>query len=84
VLNCEVLTVEPNRTLAYRWDYSHEDPAYDLKSVVTFTLTPTATGTHLRMEQEGFRPTQRQAFGGALAGWNQFFDKLDGLLSREA
>ena len=42
VLDCEVLAVEPNRTLSYTWNFAHDDAAYDLKSVVTFTLTPTA------------------------------------------
>ena len=83
VLDCEVLAIEDGKALSYTWDFVHEDPAYNLKSVVTFTLTPTATGTHLRMEQEGFRPDQKQAFGGAHAGWKQFLDKLDGLLAKE-
>ncbi len=60
VLDCEVLAVEPNKTLSYTWNLAHPDPAFDLRSVVTFTLTPTATGTHLRMEQTGFRPGQKQ------------------------
>lgn len=77
VLDCEVLTIEPHKSLSYTWDYSHEDPAYNLKSVVTFTLTRTASGTHLRVEQEGFRPEQKQAFSGAHAGWKQFLDKLE-------
>jgi len=51
--------------------------------VVTFTLTPTASGTRLRMEQSGFRPDQKQAFGGAHAGWKTFLDKLETLLSKE-
>ncbi|MEQ8750029.1 MAG: SRPBCC domain-containing protein, partial [Amphiplicatus sp.] len=59
-----------------------DDPAYALKSVVTFTLTPTGAGTHLRMEQAGFRPDQKQAYGGAHAGWKQFFEKLDTILVR--
>lgn len=84
VLDCEVLEIEPHRTLSYTWDFVHEDAAYNLKSVVTFTLEPTATGTRLRMEQTGFRPDQRQAFGGAHAGWKQFLDKLDVLLAKEA
>lgn len=83
VLDCEVLAIEPQRTLSYTWDFAHEDPAYAMKSVVTFTLTPTATGTHLRMEQSGFRPDQRQAFGGAQAGWRANFDKLEQLVARE-
>jgi uncharacterized protein YndB with AHSA1/START domain len=82
VLDCEVLMLEPNRTLSYTWDFAHEDPAYALKSVVTFTLTPTQAGTHLRMEQAGFRPEQKQAFGGARAGWQQFFGKLEEVVAR--
>jgi uncharacterized protein YndB with AHSA1/START domain len=83
VLDCEVLEVEPERMLSYTWNFVHEDAAYNLQSVVTFTLTPTRTGTHLRMEQAGFRTDQKQAFGGANAGWRQFLDKLDGVLARE-
>lgn len=82
VLDCEVLEVEPQRTLAYTWNFANDDPAYALQSVVTFTLTPTPAGTHLRVEQEGFRPDQKQAFGGAHAGWRQFIEKLDAVLAR--
>ncbi|MBR0831185.1 SRPBCC domain-containing protein [Bradyrhizobium manausense] len=82
VLDCEVLTIEPQKTLSYTWNFAHEDAAFDLRSVVTFTLTPTGRGTHLRMEQVGFRPDQKQAFGGAHAGWKQFFDKLDQVLAQ--
>ena len=82
VLDCEVLVVEPNETLSYTWNFAHEDPAFNLKSVVTFTLIPTAAGTRLRMEQTGFRPDQKQAFGGARVGWQQFLGKLDQLLAR--
>jgi uncharacterized protein YndB with AHSA1/START domain len=81
VLDCEVLTVEPNRTLAYTWNFDNPDPAYGLKSVVTFTLTPTGSGTHLRVEQNGFRPDQKQAYGGAHSGWKQFLGKLDQVLA---
>lgn len=83
VLDCQVLTLEPNRTLAYSWDFDSEDPAFALKSVVTFTLTPTDGGVHLRMEQAGFRPEQKQASGGAKFGWAKFLDNLGQLLTRE-
>lgn len=83
VLECEVLEIEPNRTLAYTWNFAHDDPAYSLESVVTFTLTPTPTGTMLRMEQAGFNPNQKQALGGAVQGWNAFFGKLEQVLARE-
>ena len=82
VLDCEVLTVEPNKTLAYTWNFANDDAAYALQSVVTFTLTPTSAGTHLRMEQAGFRPDQKKAFGGAHAGWKSFFANLDQVLDR--
>ena len=82
VLDCEVLAIEPNRSLSYTWDFTHDDAAYDLRSVVTFTLTPTNTGTHLRVEQAGFRPDQKQAFGGAKHGWQQFLEKLEQVAAR--
>ena len=72
----EVLKVEPNKTLSYSWQ------AYGLDSVVTFTLTPTPNGTHLRMEQSGFRPDQSAAFYGARAGWTQFLEALEETLKR--
>jgi len=76
VLDCEVLAIEPNKTLSYTWDTK------DLKSVVTWTLTPTSTGTHLRMEQTGFRPDQQQAYQGAKFGWQKFFGNLEQVLTR--
>ena len=82
VLDCEVLAIEPNKTLSYTWIFAHDDAAYNLTSVVTFTLTPTSTGTHLRMEQSGFRPDQPQAFNGAKFGWQKFLENLGQLLAR--
>jgi uncharacterized protein YndB with AHSA1/START domain len=82
VVDCQVTAVEPNKTLSYTWNSAHEDRAYTLKSVVTWTLTPTRTGTHLRMEQSGFRPDQEQAYRGAKAAWRQFFAALEEVLVR--
>lgn len=82
VLDCEVLRIEPNRSLSYTWNFAHDDPAFNLTSVVTFTLSPTRGGTHLRMEQAGFRPDQKQAFGGARHGWEQFLTNLEQVLAR--
>ena len=75
-VDCQVLTVEPNKTLSYTWG------AMGLGSVVTWTLTPTSKGTRLRMEQSGFRPDQQQAYRGATGGWRQFFEKLEQVLAR--
>ena len=76
VVDCEVLVVEPNKTLSYTW------AAFDLVGVVTWTLTSTGTGTRLRMEQSGFRPDQKRAYGGAKGGWRQIVAKLEQLLAR--
>jgi uncharacterized protein YndB with AHSA1/START domain len=75
-VECQVQTVEPNRTLTYTWDTK------DLKSVVSWTLTPTSTGARLRMEQSGFRPDQQPYFRGAKVGWPRFFDDLELVLAR--
>lgn len=75
-VDCEVLVVEPNKKLAYTW------AALGLESIVTWTLTPTGTGTHLRMEQTGFRPDQQQAYRGAQYGWQKFLGKLEEVLAR--
>jgi uncharacterized protein YndB with AHSA1/START domain len=76
-VECEVLTVVPHETLSYTWNYVHEDPAYALESVVTFTLVPAGAGTLLRMEQVGFRPDQKQAYHGAKAGWREHLANLE-------
>ncbi len=75
-VDCRVLEVEPNKTLSYAWT------AYGLESVVTWTLTPTGTGTHLRMEQSGFRADQQQAYQGATGGWQRFLANLEQFLAR--
>ncbi len=76
VIDCEVLEVEPNKTLSYTWE------AFGTATVVTFTLTPTATGTVLRVEQSGFRPDQEQAYRGAKAAWKQFLKALEQVSAR--
>ncbi len=75
---CRVQRVEPSRTLSYTWDTK------DLESTVTWTLTPTSTGTRLRMEQTGFRADQMPYFRGASAGWPQFLARLEQVLARMA
>ena len=76
-VDCQILAVEPNKTLSYTWS------AYGLESVVTWTLTPTSIGTHLRMEQSGFRPDQQQAYQGAKGGWQRFIGNLEQVVARQ-
>lgn len=77
-VDCQVREVETNKTLSYTW------AAFGVETVVTWTLTPTSKGTHLRMEQSGFRPEQQQAYQGAQGGWQQFFARLEQVLARMA
>jgi uncharacterized protein YndB with AHSA1/START domain len=75
-VDCQVMAVEPNKTLAYTWE------AFGLRTVVTWTLTPTDAGAHLRMEQVGFTRDLPQAYGGAKAGWPRFFAALEQVLAK--
>ena len=77
-VNCRFLEIEPQRKLSYTW------VVVDLDTVVTFTLTPTASGTRLSLVQSGFKPDQKQAFGGARYGWKMMGEKLVDLLARIA
>ena len=63
VVSCRFLEIEAQRKLSWRWVVG------DIDTVVTFTLTPTATGTHLSLLHSGFKPHQKQNFGGARYGW---------------
>jgi uncharacterized protein YndB with AHSA1/START domain len=75
-VECQVLAVEANRTLSYTWT------ALGVETIVTWTLTPTDTGTHLRMNQSGFRSDQKQAYNGAKFGWQNFFGALEEIVAR--
>jgi uncharacterized protein YndB with AHSA1/START domain len=76
VVNCRMLEIEPQRKLSYAWAVPFLD------TVVTFTLTPTATGTRLSLVQSGFRPDQKRESGGARYGWKMMGEKLVDLLAR--
>jgi uncharacterized protein YndB with AHSA1/START domain len=76
-VDCEVREIETERTLSYTWN------AMGLESVVTWTLAPSDRGTHLRMEQYGFRADQEQAFQGAKFGWERFFNALEQTVAKE-
>jgi uncharacterized protein YndB with AHSA1/START domain len=71
VINSEVLVIEPNSKLSYSWG------TMGTMSMVTWTLTPTKGGTHLRMEQTGFRSEQDAAYKGATYGWTKFIGNME-------
>jgi uncharacterized protein YndB with AHSA1/START domain len=75
VVNCRCREIEPERTLSWAWVVG------DIDTVVTFRLTPTASsGTRLSIVQSGFKPHQKQNFGGARYGWKMMGGKLVALL----
>jgi uncharacterized protein YndB with AHSA1/START domain len=76
VVNCRFREIEMHRKLSYTWDVPF------LETVVTFTLTPTASGTRLSLVQSGFKPDQKRELGGARYGWNMMGERLAELLAR--
>ena len=51
-MHCRFLAIEPQQQLSYTWSVPF------LETVVTFTLTPTDTGTRLHLVQSGFKAEQ--------------------------
>jgi uncharacterized protein YndB with AHSA1/START domain len=78
IVNGRLLEIEAERKLSYTWVVG------DMDTVVTFTLTPTASGTRLSLVQSGFKPEQKRNWGGARYGWNLMGGKLVDLLGRIA
>jgi uncharacterized protein YndB with AHSA1/START domain len=70
VIDCKVVAIDEGKTLAYSW------ATMGTETMVTFTLTPTGAGTHVRVEQAGFNPENKAAIGGANYGWQSFLGKL--------
>lgn len=78
-VNCKLLESRELERLSYAWAVGG---GLGLNTVVTFTLTPTKAGTRLVLVQSGFKPEQKQNFGGARYGWNLMGGKLIELLGR--
>jgi uncharacterized protein YndB with AHSA1/START domain len=77
VTDCEVIEIDAPWKLVYSWSASGDEAANGLKTVVTWTLTKVEGGTHVRMEQSGFRPQDemgRKMMGG---GWPGILGRLD-------
>ncbi|MGH7061154.1 MAG: SRPBCC family protein [Stellaceae bacterium] len=77
VVDCEVLEVEANKRLSYSWNASGSEASGGLKTVVTWTLTPTKAGVLVRLEQSGFRAEEEANYRGASYGWQRYFGDLE-------
>jgi uncharacterized protein YndB with AHSA1/START domain len=51
IIDCQFIEVDRPRRLVFSWA---SGKAKDRPTTVAWTLTPTATGTHLRLEHSGF------------------------------
>jgi uncharacterized protein YndB with AHSA1/START domain len=76
VVNCEVVTVEAPRLLAYRWGDGTESDS-GLITLVTWTLIAQSGGTLVRMEQSGFRPQEEGAHKRLGGGWPRVLERLE-------
>jgi len=74
VVNCRMLKVDPYRTLTWAWTTG------DLDTEVTFTLTPTESGTTMSLVHSGFKADQKRNFNGARYGLKMMGEKLITLL----
>ena len=88
VVDCEVLELITNEKLVYSWKGGSDDnPGYGgrLDSVVTFTLTPVAGGTRLRLVHSGFRsPDNDSAFDAMSRGWPGITQRIAAVASELA
>jgi len=76
ITNCEVIEVDQPTCLVYRWGDGTESES-GLRTVVTWTLTPTDNGTVVRMEHSGFRPQDERGYQGMGGGWPRIVAGLE-------
>ena len=80
VVQCEVLEVVPYERLAYSWKGGSADNAkYGsvLDSVVTWTLTPSGSGTRLKLVHAGVRSPQNDfAYDAMSSGWGRIMGRI--------
>jgi uncharacterized protein YndB with AHSA1/START domain len=68
IVHCEVLESDPPHKFAYSWQGGSEADPTRLDTVVTWTLTPTSSGTLLNLVHSGFDPNDF-AFQAMGNGW---------------
>lgn len=76
IVDCRYLVITPESFVSWTWEVP------GLETVVEVTLTPTNTGTRMKVVQSGFKPTQKQNFGGARWGWKMMGQRLTELLEQ--
>jgi uncharacterized protein YndB with AHSA1/START domain len=78
--NGEILQFDPPRLLEYSWYASwHPDPAH--RTVVRWDLTPTKTGTHLKVTHSNLAPLPGAAQGYG-QGWPGLLQQIKNFLEK--
>jgi uncharacterized protein YndB with AHSA1/START domain len=78
---CEILTVEPERLLRFRFAKG------SLDTIISWELIPEVGGTRLRLTHEGFNldsPLGRAALEGMKPGWPKVLGRLESILLSSA
>jgi len=76
----EIIEIDPPRLLAYSWYASwHEDPA--IRSDVRWELTPTKSGTYLKVIHSGLLPIPG-ACQGYSQGWPGLVQRIKNLIEK--
>lgn len=87
VIHCQVLEAIPNHRLVYSWKGGHEGNAgYGslLDTVVSWTLSRTATGTRLRLVHAGFVvPRNASALKTMGNGWKKVVPSIGGIAGEQ-
>jgi uncharacterized protein YndB with AHSA1/START domain len=91
VATLTVVEVEPPRLFSFRWVYP-EDAVADARNslLVTFEVTPSATGSVLRLTETGFREkgwevaVLEQQYQDHVQGWDYFVPRLAALADKVA
>ncbi|MFJ6566347.1 SRPBCC domain-containing protein [Streptomyces sp. NPDC091292] len=84
-----VVKAEPPHLFSFRWGYPDgkvDDSAQSL--LITFELTPSGTGTRIRLTETGFREMGWEAakleeyYGEHIVGWDTFIPRLGAYIAR--
>ncbi|CUR58717.1 Activator of Hsp90 ATPase 1 family protein [metagenome] len=91
VVSLTVVAAEPGRLFSFRWTHPAGEAAAPGNSLlVTFELSPTATGTLLRMTETGFREmgwevaALEETYRDHVTGWEHYLPRLTEYAARLA
>ena len=82
IFYCTLLEMEPFKKLSYSWKAGPGEGKITLDSVVIWKLEPTAEGTNVFLEHNGFSKEENLGFfDGFNHGWIEKFEKIANLIN---